>query len=80
MIFVCTALILLPFPLIAAAFSWRCITKYSSYWKFFLFLFVYTIFVFSYIMTLSSENVLSSYFLIVVSLRAVWRGAVAEEM
>lgn len=80
MIFVCTALILLPFPLIAAAFSWRCITKYSSYWKFFLFLFVYTIFVFSYIITPSYENDLTRYFQIVDSIRDLSLGAAAETM
>ncbi len=77
MIFVCTALLLLPFPLIAAAYSWRIITKYPSNWKYFLFLFIYSVFIFSYIITPSYENDLTRYFEIVDSIRglSLWKAA-----
>lgn len=70
---VCIAL-LLPFPLVAAAFSWRCIIRYPSNWKFFLALFIYTVFVFSYIITPSYENDLTRYFQIIDSIRGLTLG------
>lgn len=79
MILVCIAL-LLPFPVVAAAFSWRCLIRYPFNWKFFLVLFIYSVFVFSYIITPAYENDLTRYFQIIDSIRNLSLGGAAAKM